>query len=525
MDDLKPIVANSYLAIIKGTLNRVLYFENDTILNHLLRLHINIDTGEENGHVLNADEELLITDKFFIFKALWKAVLETLYSEHLPHIDYSFDWKIETTPYTLMMCEFTKDYQNYKDMEKMKELLKINDEEIETNYHQIINDLGFPSLGITVGLSDLIPAHLVPSSRIDELQLLFRLMSFPPLGELALFQNQYNAFIKKQAEKLSSAFSGIIPDKIPSFGMPESLHCSYFHIHHETYKKHGLHGFEQNPILIENIDEFQDIRNKVAVHKEKFNDTLICPCCGEKQTIDLPEEILHYKYLLENRDLAKKIGLAYFEDFVEDYKNNMADKLHSFIPNINKVDNPECLILVEGESEEWAIPLLAFRKRFILSQSNIQVYNSKSKEKLAADFFSFRTNYPNRKMICLLDADAKKERDNLERIINNNKDKYRLVFIENGTFEDIFELDISIDILNELYPDGDQILRSDFIDGKDFLSNIKRIMFEKKKAQFDKVLFAKTTALKMDIDKLPKEVANILAIAEDFVKPRNFIKQ
>lgn len=189
MDDLKPIVANSYLAIIKGTLNRILYFESDTILNHLVRLHININTGEENTHVLNADEELLITDKFFIFKALWKAILDTLYSEHLPHIDYSFDWKIEATPYTLMICEFTKDNQNYKDIEKMKELVKMNDEDIESNYHKIINDLGFPSLGIAGGLSELIPAHLVPSSRKDELQLLFRLMSFPPLGELALSES------------------------------------------------------------------------------------------------------------------------------------------------------------------------------------------------------------------------------------------------------------------------------------------------------------------------------------------------
>src|SRR5690606_4381929 len=101
--------------------------------------------------------------------------------------------------------------------------------------------------------------------------------------------------------------------------------------------------------------------------------------------------------------------------FVEQYKKDISEKVYSFLPNINKVDHPTCMILVEGESEEWAIPILAFRKQFILSQSNIQVYNSKSKEKLLADFLSFRANYPNRKIICLLDSDAKKEREDLER--------------------------------------------------------------------------------------------------------------
>jgi hypothetical protein len=524
MEDLKPIVANSYLAIIKATLDRILYFETDTILNYLVRFHININTDDAEEK-LNADEALIITDKFYVFKALWKAILETLYAKYLPHVAYSFQWDIEVTPYTLMMCEFTKEYAEDKDMERMKELLKVSDEQIEINYEKIVKDLALAKIGLGNGLADLLPASLLPNTKKEQLQLMFRLMSFPPLGELALFHNHYNAFIKRQTEQLSSAFPGIDADKIPSFGMPEALHCSYFHVHHETFKKHGLSGFENNLVLQGYKDEFQEIRKQATDNVGKFNGSLICSCCGEKQTIKLPEEILQYKYLLENLSLAKKVGLAYFADFGEVYKKNISEKMYSFIPNINKLDNPVCIILIEGESEEWAIPILAFRKMFILAKSNIQVYNSKSKEKLAADFFSFRANYPNRKIICLLDSDAKKERVDLERVINNHKDKYRLVFIENGTFEDIFDLDISIEILNELYPDGDPITNSDFITGKDFLTNIKRVMFQKKKAQFDKVLFAKTIALRMDIDKLPNEIAEILSIAEDFARPTGFIKQ
>lgn len=187
------------------------------------------------------------------------------------------------------------------------------------------------------------------------------------------------------------------------------------------------------------------------------------------------------------------------------------------------MDNPQCLILVEGESEEVAIPLLAFRKRCILSMQGIQVYNSQSKEKLANDFINFKRKYPKRKMICLLDSDAIKERDNIQRIIKNNQNKYKLVFIEKGTFEDIFDIDSSIQVLNEMYPEGTPIELTDFDSSKDFLTNIKRVIHEKKKAQFDKVQFAKNISLKIDIDKCPKEINELIDTAKLFMGKSKFL--
>jgi hypothetical protein len=134
-----------------------------------------------------------------------------------------------------------------------------------------------------------------------------------------------------------------------------------------------------------------------------------------------------------------------------------------------------------------------------------------------------KANYTNRKIICLLDSDAIKERDDIQRIMKDHKNQYRLIFIESGTFEDIFDLDLSIEIINELYPDGELICSSDFNKSKDFLSNINRLMYTKKKAQFDKVLFAKTISLKMDIEKIPKEIQDIFDIASDFTKPTKYL--
>lgn len=524
MDDLKPIVAHSYLSIIKGTLNRILYYEIETIMNYLIRFHIDIK-DEKSGDKILADEALIITDKVFIYRKIWKAILETLYQRYLPHHNYSFDWIIEVTPYTLMLCEFTNDYCQHKDYDKLKELLDITDQQIETEYLSVIGKIGLEKIGIPNGLEDLIPSNLLPKTKGEQLKLLFRLMCFPPLGELSLFQNHYNNFIKEQSKQLSVAFLGIDAQKIPSFGMPETLRLSYFHLHHETFKKYGIENIKTHKSLIRFKGIFEKIIEKAQNNKDAFKDSLICPCCGKTYEIDLPQEILQYKYLLENQPVCKQIGLVYFNEFVENYKTNISDHFYSFLPNINKVDNPKVLILVEGESEEWAIPIFAFRKRYVLSDSNIQVYNSKSKEKLSSDFFAFRKNYPNRKIICLLDFDAKKEKANIERVIKDNKNKYHLVFIEKGTFEDIFDIDVSINILNELYPEGEKILKEDFDVNKDFLSNINSIMFHKKKAKFDKVLFAKTIALKMDIEKTPKEIDEILLIAENFTKPTKFIKQ
>lgn len=313
-------------------------------------------------------------------------------------------------------------------------------------------------------------------------------------------------------------------NEVPTFGSSESLHQSWFHINHKVFKKYGLSTFEKHPGLSDHKTDFENIHKTVELNKDNFRDTITCPCCGEPQEITLPKEVLEYKYLLENQVLSTKIGLLYLDEYIENFKISLSEKYYGFLPNINCVDNPDCVILVEGESEESAIPILAFRKRFILSESKIQVYNSKSKEKLAADFLSMKANYPNRKIICLLDADAQKEGRDIQRIVNEHKDKYRLVFIENGTFEDIFDLDCSIEILNELYPEGEKIIKSDFNTSKSFLSSINGIMFHKKKAKFDKVLFAKTISLRIDIEKLPEEIDTILKIAKDFTQPKKFIK-
>ena len=315
------------------------------------------------------------------------------------------------------------------------------------------------------------------------------------------------------------------PNLFEGFHKSEPLHYSEIQFSHDIFKNVGFDGLTNHEELTEFKGVFAKINKVVSFNHGKLKDETICPCCGEKSDVILPDEILQYKMILEDTQLSTKIGLLYYEDFVENYKKTLSDGIANFFPNLNTVSNPDCLILVEGESEEIAIPILAVRERFILSERKIQVYNSKSKQKLKEDFFNLKEKYPERKIICLLDSDATKERDDIQRVVDGNKNMYRLVFISNGTLEDIFDLQTSIEIINELYSEGETITIDDIDTKKDFLSNMKKLLYHKKKAQFDKVLFAKTISLKLDIKKIPKEIKEILEIAKDFTDDRIFVKK
>ena len=521
--NFREIVKESYLHIIKGSINRILLFDFDSIINNLIRFHVDIKDGETK---INADEQLLITDKFFIVQNLWKSIIETLYENFLPKVDYSFSWKIEITAYTLMLCELSSGhFSSEKELDHLKDLAKINDDDIENNFQKLRKDLGFQKIGIENVLELTLPKEKIPNNRKEQLLLLFRLMNFPPLREISKFINEYNSSINQDLKSLSTVFSAKSPNLFEGFHKSEPLHYSEIQFSHDTFKKVGLDALSKHTDLSEFKDEFKKINKIISLNHEKLVDEIICPCCGEKSKVVLPDEILQYKIILENIQLSTKIGLIYYDNFVEEYKETFSDGIANFFPNLNNVSNPDCLILVEGESEEIAIPILAFRKRFILAERKIQVYNSKSKQKLKEDFFNLKEKYPERKMICLLDSDAAKERDDILRIVNGNKNKYRLVFISEGTFEDLFDLQISIDVINELYPEGEKIAIEEIDTSKDFLTNMKRLLFQKKKAQFDKVLFAKKISLKIDADKMPKEIEEILEIAKDFTENRAFVKR
>ncbi|MDO7173872.1 hypothetical protein [Mariniflexile sp. AS56] len=521
--DWRKIVEGGYMGLIKGSLNRIAVFGHDTILNNIVRLLVKIPDATSEKDI-NADEVLIVTDKFYLFKNMWKPILEILYEKYLPAINYEFNWTVEATPYTLTICELTKADEENDELQHLMNLASLTDDDIEHNFSKIVKDLGFDKMNLDNHLEVRLSKRTLPISNKEKLKLLFRLMNFPPLQEITLFYRRYVEKLNREHKELGAGFSTFEEVKMPKIGMSESLHYSYFQIDHEVFKKYGLKGFSKHSELKQFSNEFDQITKVAKSRKNELKDDMICPCCGKKQTINLPEELLQYKLLLENTKLAERIGLVYFDEFVEDFKTAISKRFGSFLPNLNVVNDPKIIILVEGESEEISIPILAFRRRFVLSHNEIQVYNSKSKQKLKEDFFNMRSKYPERKIICFLDSDAIKERDDINRVVQNEQNKYRMIFIEKGTFEDLFDLKYSVEILNYLYTEGVDVLVSDFDPTKDFLTNISRILYVKKKAVFDKVLFARTISLKMDIEYIPEKINEVLQIVKDFSTPSKFIK-
>ena len=118
--------------------------------------------------------------------------------------------------------------------------------------------------------------------------------------------------------------------------------------------------------------------------------------------------------------------------------------------------------------------------------------------------------YPRRGVVMLLDSDAKRERDNITRIISNHKNVYHLEFIPNGTYEDLFPRVLAIEILNQLYPDGEPIEATDFEEGKSFVNDLKSLLHRKKKATFDKRRFALEIAIKTPVEKIPKPLRDLI---------------
>ncbi|AZE90150.1 TOPRIM nucleotidyl transferase/hydrolase domain-containing protein [Pseudomonas orientalis] len=514
-DDL--LIGNDYLLLIKHSLEASHSFLFDNLLNNTIRLYI------ENADEIN--KHILVTDKFHIYRMLWKAILERLYTNYLPSQKYIFKWSIEATPYTLLQCRMSNTTACHPEFEITKNILGISLENIDHEYDYLLEAMDLKSLGLPNGLCDILPDNLIPESKSAQLNLLFRLMSFPPLEELAVFFMTYGAYTSKQVDEIASAFPGVTPPKNLGFDLKGVIGGAYYNLDHSTFQREKLEGLEARVYGEGFENNFLEIRNYAAAAKKKKSDLVICPCCGESEKIEMPEEASQFALLIQDRVLSKRIGLLYFEDYYSGYITRLRHAFSEFKNDLNKTDHPKCMILVEGESEETALPLLAAKSGLLLDERRIKVFNCKSKQKLWAHFYQYPSAFPKMKMICLLDSDAEKERDEIVRLIKNKRDRYHLTFINKGCFEDLFDISNSIKILNEIYPGEPSIELSDFEEKKDFGDNIKRILHEKRKTRFDKVLFAETIALKIPANEIPKQICEIFEIALKFTEPKSFIAE
>jgi len=461
--------------------------------------------------------DIIISLRFELYKALWQGVLEYLYERFLPDYEYEFLWVIEISPYTLM-CSSELNYDNLElEFEKNEKYFNLGKSDIESNF-----DLYVETCYLDKYLG-LIPKYLQPKDKVECINLIFKLMDYPPLEELSEFFINYTQKTIDELSILKPFLKAELKNEI--FNVNSVLAFTYHNIDANTFHTHKLDGIKQKLKKPEYDYFFNEIEQKSKNLSEQITpDKYICRCCGNLQELQIPEESLQLKLILENRKISKEISLLYLDEFIQSYKAITFNSLLSFF-EFNNTNNPVCLVLVEGESEEKSLPIFFLKKGIHIANKNIKIYNCKSKQKVLSSFLDFKEKYPQLKIICLLDSDAVKEAQDIGRLVRDNKDKYHLIHIDKGCFEDIFEISTSIEILNNMYPTGEEILISDFDETKDFSGNISKILHEKKNSKFDKVKFAKLISSSIEPGNIPKEIKEIIETADNFTIVNKFIKK
>ncbi|BDB19263.1 hypothetical protein cym2001_26280 [Pseudomonas sp. CYM-20-01] len=467
---------------------------------------------------------LVPTDKFLLYREFWAQAMRRLYENYLPGVKYEFAWRLEVTPYSLMLCSLSDGNVASSAFAAIEEHLKVPHSAIDDNYELVKEYLNFDRLGLDGGLEEFLPADLVPGTRSRQLNLIFRLMNFPPLEELSVFFQLYRGVTVQGLGEISSAFTvrKITPDAV-GLELSGALAQTYYCLEHSVFRDLGLEGLEKKLNDDRFTKDFSAIREQAHLYPPHLVDSFICPCCGLDQEMKLPEEIAQYMLLMQNRELIRRLGLLFFDFYLSSYTRRVVEGFGNFVSGLNSVKRPRCLILVEGDTEEISIPLIALRRGVIFAKYGIKVYNSASKQKLYADFLSNMQKYPNLKLVCLLDSDARKEREGIARKVKGNKNKYHLTYIERGAYEDLFDLESSVAVLNEIYPDGEKIVVGDFDPSKTFDKNVDRVLHEKKKAKFNKVDFAKKISVLVESDKIPSEIIEVIESAIRLTKKKTFL--
>ncbi len=453
-----------------------------------------------------------IADKYLLMRKSINHILNELYEKNIPNLKSNFNNNVEIDVYPVQLILYENiDYDFNKFKEAKKEyvisFLNISEAEFLKNEKSY-----FEKIGYDFKIFEKYPILAKQFQNIyEKIHFLEYIMNFVPCCEIYKYLLLLYQSVQSKINILNETLEINLSLK-NNFKMPFLFESSYWVTPQSVFDSINI-----NDLI--NSSEFDDSEKNILCElKEsidnneayKINKPIICPHCGViENNIKIETKDILVKIISDYREINKKIAFQHFDKIKDHFFKNMHNQMTKFIEKINEVDNPKTLILVEGASEEICIPLLTYRfKKQLLKDKSIKVHNSNSKEKLFEDFLKFVKQYPNLSIVILLDSDADKEFDDINRIIKGRKNLYELFKIDKGTFEDIFNIEESIKVLNSIYPELEEIVYLDFDTEKCFLDNVKRILWNKKKAKFDKVEFAKKIAL--NIDELPEIIDNII---------------
>lgn len=486
-NDASRLVA-SFKHMLRGTLHRIHRWGFDGLMEEFLELSdVSLPEGGEVA-------DLPVMARFEIYRTIWNAAIEACYDRYVPEKkEYMApSYAPEITAYTVTLCS----------------LLPIEDRDAEIRAilrNEPEAEFDITALTTTVAESDL------PAAVEDRRFLYLRLLNFPPLREL--WKLHFFLYFEEEelAGILAETFKTPVRATHVSYTAPEALTLSTFPLPQEFFEANPAERLASNPQLARFRDSLLKISAESSPQEIEFHTPLILSECGHPVTnATKPRSAIEHDAVFRDFDLGCAVGLAYLGNARTHILQRWSRSLHEGIAELNDVKHPDCLLLVEGDSEENLLPLLAARLALSLRSARVRVHNSGSKQKLKDDFFKFRKSTPDLPMVVLLDHDAEQESVDIARAIEGEHGKYLVVRLQRGELEDELPLAASVAVLNRMYPDGGVIEEADFPASKPFVKSAKRVLWEKKHADFDKPKFASMMALAIERDSVPESLLTVI---------------
>jgi hypothetical protein len=364
--------------------------------------------------------------------------------------------------------------------------------------------------GLDLALLDVVPATLLPTTKAARLLLLFRLLSAPPLDAIGDVYDEIRHRLKLAIDDLGSAF-GMSTDatRIPANAF--LAQCS-MPLDGNFLDRHPIDHLLADDRLSAAHGELAEIRRRSETLSATVSSTALCPACGHPHgEIEVPRNAIEIRLIMDRPELARAIAMQYYDEAIERWRTKQeASFAHAL--DFKKVKAPLCLVIVEGASEEAALPTLALRLNLHLPSRRILIFNAGGKAGVRRHFEDNRANHPTLAMACLVDKDASAWALDVNRTVAKAAefDRYHVATIANGDFEDLFDRESAVETLNLLYP-GIPVFTADaFPMDSRFADIAKKKMWDERRAKFDKVDFARAIAVHIPLEKIPTEIRAFL---------------
>lgn len=468
--------------LLRASLHRIHRWGFDNLMDDVLGLEIaSLPDGQEVT-------TLPVMTRFEIYRTIWNAAIEACYDRFIPaqKVHMALSHTPEVTAYTITLCGMVP----LEDRRAALERMLRNDPEPELCLEPLTGAVGENNL---------------PEAEEDKLLLFLRLLNFPPLRELW----KLHYFLYSEEEQISDLLADAFLTRVRatnlSFTGPEALMMSVFPLPQEFFEKTPAAQLAEHPALGRFQGALSDISNDSAPREITLKRPLILPECGHTiQVATKPRSALEHEAIFRDFELGCAVALSHLGEARTHIMQSWWRSFEDGFKSLNDVKHPDCLLLVEGDSEEALLPLLATRLDLSLRSARVRVHNSGSKQKLKDDFFKLRKNTPDLPMVALLDHDAQHEAADIARAIEGEHERYLVTLLQRGELEDEFPIATSVTVLNRLYGGG--IVESDFDPSKPFVKSASHVLWDRKKVKFDKVKFSSTMALTVEKSSVPESL-------------------